>query len=56
MITEASTIGLKPGNWPKEIILDGIKAKRRATEWKHGELLSVDYETEQGILITVLND
>lgn len=57
MVTEASTIGLAPGHWPRTITLDGVTLTATAREVdRGGELAAVIYTSAAGVRVAVLND
>ena len=55
IIEEASTLGLKPGEWPETIDFKGLTYERGNPQLNNGELVSVDYTTND-VLLIVLND
>ena len=55
IIEEASTLGLKPGEWPETIEYRGLTYQRNRPEMHNGELVSVVY-LANGVVLVVLND
>ena len=55
-IAEASSIGLKPGEWPEQISLRGEVWEKNFVQTHEDEILAYDYVTERGNRITILND
>jgi hypothetical protein len=55
-VEEASTIGLKPGEWPLLITLDGELFERKNFEYGGGEITSVRYSNGTDKLVDVIND
>lgn len=59
---EASTIGLKPGEWPRHIQLtSSVPSQTKTFEFHHankieGELSSLAYHALDGTLLLVSND
>jgi hypothetical protein len=62
LTTEASTIGLKPGEWPDFIAVvndanNGFLFGNPQDMFNHGELGAVNYTTKDGAFhLTVFND
>src|ERR1044072_5528214 len=54
MSIEASTLGLKPYEWPEVIDLEGISYVRCQVNRSYGQLISIDYYNNRTIL-TVFN-
>lgn len=55
-LTEASTIGIAPGAWPRVLVYEGIEFPWKRNEFTHErELVSVIYEHEHA-RFEVLND
>lgn len=55
-VTEASTIGLAPGQWPRVLMLDGVRLAYSRTVSNGEELGAVVYGRPPGIEVHVLND
>jgi len=57
VVTEASTIGLRPGQWPQMLIADGVRYFRwQMDRDNEGELRMVRYRAPGGKIIQVFND
>lgn len=56
---EASTLGLRPGEWPASLDVDpkfgnGQPLVRGLAQWSDGELQAVEYHQALGVLILVV--
>lgn len=57
LVEEASTIGLRPGVWPRAFSYGDHRYTFRSSEQdREGEVLSVLYEDEDGRRLVVVND
>lgn len=55
-IEEASCLGLRPGAWPRELVLDGQRWLLGRIERADGEVIAAHYEGPRGLALVVLND
>ncbi len=55
-IIEASDVGLAPGIWLEEIMVDGLRLKLQNIVRQNGEIIYVNYRTDDGRVVRVLND
>jgi len=60
LATEASELGLKPGQWPTELYLVGdsepTRFARVAQLHSADEVIGYEYRSDGGLLLTVFND
>lgn len=56
IVVEASTIGFRPGDWPRDVRFGGQHYDRSRVEEAHGDVVAVHYIGVDGRILTVLND
>lgn len=53
---EASELGLKVGEWPETVMVEGLSFRKVTSRWdREGDLVSVDYFCDTYV-ITIVND
>ena len=56
LTAEASTLGIKPWEWPDAIEYEGVEFPQPAMHFAHDELQYVDYRQGEGLILRVFND
>ncbi len=56
LVIEASLTGLRPGEVPISVMLDGTLFRRVETVTQDGEVIGWEYGSEAGQRVTILND
>lgn len=54
--TEASSLGLQPGEWPPFVDIDGTHFGFASEDVRGGELLGVRYRSQDGKVALIIND